>query len=280
MGFSTVSEIVLEVCLAIWKNMKAQYMPPPTKKVWENCARRFEERWGFPNCLGSIDGKHVFIKCPDNAGSLYYDYLKRHSIVLLAIVGPEYEFLCVDIGAYGRNSDGGIFEESQMGKKFDNGDFDLPEDVPLREQTEATPHVLIGDEAFGLKPYLMRPFPYMQSKNDPLKDKYNYNLCRARRVVENCFGILSMKWRVFLRSIEIKEGNIKHIVSAACLLHNFLRRKNCDEKYREELLQQEPLEAEMFPIQPLRLARAANVSYAIRERFVEYFNKVTTPRDT
>ena len=84
------------------------------KKVWENCARRFEERWGFPNCLGSIDGKHVFIKCPDNAGSLYYDYLKRHSIVLLAIVGPEYEFLCVDIGAYGRNSDGGIFEESQI----------------------------------------------------------------------------------------------------------------------------------------------------------------------
>lgn len=135
-----------------------------------------------------------------------------------------------------------------MGKKFDNGDFELPEDVPLREQTEATPHVLIGDEAFGLKPYLMRPFPYMQSKNDPLKDKYNYNLCRARRVVENCFGILSMKWRVFLRSIEIKEGNIKHIVSAACLLHNFLRRKNCDEKYREGRI-------------TTRAIRSRNVSY-------------------
>ncbi|XP_023702239.1 uncharacterized protein LOC111861694 [Cryptotermes secundus] len=89
--------------------------------------------------------------------------------------------------------------------------------------------------------------------------------------------ILAIKWRIFLRPIELKGGNIKHIVSAACLLHNFLSLKNCDEKYREELLRVEPLEGEMFPIQPLRLPMAANVSYAIRERFVAYFNLMTAP---
>lgn len=120
-------------------------------------------------------------------------------------MGPEYEYLCVDIGAYRRYRDMGIFEESHMGKKFDNGKFDLPEDVLLHGQTEGTPHVLMGDEAFGLKPYLMRPFPYMDSKNDPLKEKYNYNLCSAWLVIENSFSILSMKWRFFWIQQKLKK---------------------------------------------------------------------------
>lgn len=33
------------------------------------------------------------------------------------------------------------------------------------------------------------------------------------------------------------------------------------------------VEAEMFPIQPFHLARAANINYAIREMFSEYFKK-------
>jgi len=37
----------------------------------------------------------------------------------MAIVGPNFKFICVDIGGYGKNSDGGIFEESNMGKKFE-----------------------------------------------------------------------------------------------------------------------------------------------------------------
>lgn len=79
----------------------------------------------------SIDGKHILIKCLDNAGSCYFNYLKRHSIVLLAIVGPEYEFLCIDVGAYGRNSDGGIFEESEFGKLLNQQQFWLPPDEVL-----------------------------------------------------------------------------------------------------------------------------------------------------
>lgn len=49
----------------------------------------------------------------------YYNYLKLHLIVLMAIVGPDYQFLYTHIGAYERNnSDGGIFEQSEIGKKF------------------------------------------------------------------------------------------------------------------------------------------------------------------
>ncbi|CAH2007058.1 unnamed protein product [Acanthoscelides obtectus] len=43
----------------------------------------------------------------------------------------------------------------------------------LPGQNEICSYVLIGDEAFALKPYLMRPFPYKQTLTDIRKEKYN-----------------------------------------------------------------------------------------------------------
>lgn len=109
-------------------------------------------------------------------------------------------------------SDEGIFEESEIGKLLEQ-QFGLSPDELLPGQTETPTHVVIGDEAFGLKPYLMRPFPYAQSKNDSVKGKYNKGLCRARRVVENAFGMLTMKWRLFLRPIEMSQQNNTYCLS-------------------------------------------------------------------
>jgi hypothetical protein len=36
----------------------------------------------------------------------------------MVIVGPDYEFISVDIGGFGKNSDDGIFETSNMGKNL------------------------------------------------------------------------------------------------------------------------------------------------------------------
>jgi hypothetical protein len=60
------------------------------------------------------------------------------------------------------------------------------------------PHVFVGDEAFPLKTYLMRPYPSSQSKWDNENSIFNYQLSPARRVVENAFGILSQKFK-FIR---------------------------------------------------------------------------------
>lgn len=114
----------------------------------------------------------------------------------MAIVDPEYKFICVDVGGYGRNSDWGILEESTMGKRLETGNLNVPKNKPLPGQVEDSPMVLIGDEAFALKPYLLKPFPRRQTRNNVRLDNYNYRLCRARRVVENAFGILTKKWRI------------------------------------------------------------------------------------
>ena len=66
----------------------------------------------------------------------------------MAVVGPDYRFICVDIGGYGKNSDGGIFDSSNVGQGFEAGLMNISKDKPLPGQSESCSHVLIGDEAF------------------------------------------------------------------------------------------------------------------------------------
>lgn len=47
-------------------------------------------------------------------------------------------------------------------------------------------------------------------------------MCRGRRVVENAFGLLSARWRIFLKPIETRPAVVDNIVTACCALHNFI----------------------------------------------------------
>jgi len=55
-------------------------MPFPTIELLEKSARDCEHVWNFPNCVASIDGKHVRIKCPKFSGSRYFNY-KGFSVI-------------------------------------------------------------------------------------------------------------------------------------------------------------------------------------------------------
>lgn len=63
----------------------------------------------------------------------------------------------MDIGAEGRQSDGGIFARSNFGQRFEINEMNLPQPRPIEANGNALPFVLVGDEAFALTHYMMRP---------------------------------------------------------------------------------------------------------------------------
>lgn len=77
--------------------------------------------------------------------------------------------------------------------------------------------VLVGDEAFPLKTYLMRPYPGKDL--DVEKRVFNYRLSRARMVIENSFGILAARFRIFRGPISATPDRVRNIVTGTYLLY-------------------------------------------------------------
>ncbi|XP_024886829.1 protein ANTAGONIST OF LIKE HETEROCHROMATIN PROTEIN 1-like [Temnothorax curvispinosus] len=220
LGKSTVSGIIQETCEAIWETLQHRVLFQPSQQRWKEIADDFSRKWNFPHCIGAIDGKHVVIQAPPYAGSTFYNYKGQHSIVLMAIVSASYEFLMVDIGAQGRHHDGGIFKGSIMGQRFENRQMELPPPCSLPNSNILVPYILVGDAAFQLNEYTLRPYP--GNRLNRIREIFNKRLSRARRVVENAFGIMASKWRIYRKPINASLKTIESIVKATVCLHNFL----------------------------------------------------------
>ena len=223
LGEATVREIIYSTCEAMWQNMQPVVMPSPDEKMWIEIEKSFCNKWNFPNLIGAIDGKHVIIQAPPHSGSNFFCYKKTFSTVLLALVDANYRFIAIDVGAYGKNSDGGIFSNSNLGKSLKYNKLQIPPGKQLPGSEENLPYVIIGDEAFPLSTYLMRPYSGDQASVDEEKKVFNYRLSRARNVSENAFGILVRKFRFLERKLCMSHEHIKTVLLAACCLHNFLR---------------------------------------------------------
>ena len=123
---SAIAEIVYETRDAIWNRLVKRQMPFVTENMLQVTADEFETQWNFPNCVGAIDGKHVPIRCPQSSGYQFYNYKSYFSVRLQAIVDAKYKFMTVDIRAYGRQIDGGVFTESSVFRHLEAGSFNLP----------------------------------------------------------------------------------------------------------------------------------------------------------
>lgn len=222
-GETTVGKVIEETTAAIWKCLKNQYMPLPSENMWLEIAQRYEELWNMPNCIGSLDGKHIRIKAPPKSGSAFFNYKSYHSIVLMAIADADSLFTAISVGDFGRNSDGAVFKNSELGKLLEANKLNIPSARNLPGDIGSSfPMFFVADEAFALKKEIMKPYP--QRTLDNPKRIFNYRLSRARKSVECAFGMLWSKFRVFDKPIACNINKTDDIIKAACILHNFIRK--------------------------------------------------------
>ena len=180
-------------------------------------AHAHKMKWDYPLCIGAVDGKHIAIHQPPGSGSEFFNYKHFFSVLLLAVADANYKFIYVDVGAAGRSGDAGVFNRTPLKNAMAQNLLDLPPPECLQASDKVHYH-MIGDDAFPLKPYPHRKF-------DKKCRIFNYRLSRARRVIENSFGIFSNRFRLFHTTINLNPDKVTTLILSTCCLHNYLIEK-------------------------------------------------------
>lgn len=209
------------MCESIWKVLSLQYIPKKSCKDWLDIAEIFESKWGFPHCIETLDGKHIRITKPPGSGSASFNYKKYFSFILMATCDARYRFTWIDVGNYGSLNDSSVFGATGFGQELESGRYPLPDPKLLLGTEEILPYFFIGDEAFKLRKYLMRPYTKCQAEN-LAKDHFNYRLSRARMTIEDAFGILTGRLKILHKALYFNIETSIIIVKCLVCLHNFI----------------------------------------------------------
>uniref|UniRef100_A0A6P7GJU7 Protein ALP1-like n=1 Tax=Diabrotica virgifera virgifera TaxID=50390 RepID=A0A6P7GJU7_DIAVI len=157
-----------------------------------------------------------------NSGTEFFNYKSTFSIVLFALVDGNYNFMFGDVGCQGRISDAGVFRGSKLHSMLTSKTLGIPVPEELPGRSMQVPYFFVGDSAFALDENLMKPYHGDFAKGTPERI-FNYRLSRARRIVENAFGISSSVFRVLRKPMLLGPEKAELIVMTVLLLHNYLR---------------------------------------------------------
>jgi len=138
----------------------------------------------------------------------------------MAVVNSNYEFIYVDVGKNGRLSDGGVIECTEFYKSLKEEKLQIPNNDDTVNNLN---FVFLGDEAFALHEHILKPYSQRELTHE--KRVFNYRLSRARNCVENTFGLISSRFRLLQRAINLNPEKASYAVLAICAIHNFLRKR-------------------------------------------------------
>ena len=123
----------------------------------------------------------------------------------------------INVGWPGSVHDARVFAHSSIYKKITEQNL-LP-DKNITVNGVSIPLYLIGDSAYSLQSWLIKPFTHDTALTSQQKT-FNYHLCRVHIVVENAYGRLKARWHKLTKRNDMCIDNIPTLVTCACILHN------------------------------------------------------------
>ena len=172
--------------------------------------------------IAAIDGTHIDIPGPGNFRDAYINRSGRPSMQLQVACNKELLFLDVFTGWPGSVHDARVYKNSPLGVKL------VAEGLPVGFH-------LIGDSAYALAEHLMVPFRN-NGHLDAVHKKFNKAHSSTRVEVERSIGLRKGKWRK-LKYLDMQNvDDMPEIITAACVLHNFvILKQGVDEDEIEQL---------------------------------------------
>lgn len=141
----------------------------------------------------------------------------------------------------------------------------FPEPSYLPGTQVKVPYVFVGDEAYPLLPFLLKPYGGCNLSYED--STFNQRLSRCRRTVECAFGILYSKCRLLSKCIETKVEVIDHIVKCICVLHNTIIDREGAEQHLTEIVVSAPQQNNRMQCPA---GRPANEAKNVRETFKSF----------
>ncbi|KAM9424168.1 uncharacterized protein KZ484_010982 isoform 2-T2 [Pholidichthys leucotaenia] len=262
-GISTACIVTQQVVTAINRVMQHLYIKTPSDAELKTIVQGYRDKWRFPQVAGAIDGTHIGILTPADHPADYYNRKGFYSVLLQGVVDHKLKFWDINVGWPGTVHDARVFASSSLYHRGQNGTL-LPGWTETFEGVDV-PLVILGDAAYPLLSWLMKPFPEGSGATWE-QTQFNHRLSQARVTVKRAFGRLKGRWRCLLKKCNAHISLVSHIIAACCVLHNFC------EVHNEEWEDDEPAEDEDGLLEPEN-HHQANSGGHIRNALCAYFTQ-------
>jgi hypothetical protein len=215
MSLSSAKRIVCKFWNAVIFNPAFSLALPYTLEELEANACAFEEKskaFGlFKGVIGALDGWLCDTNKPivHNTSDFFSGHYQRFGLNVQAMCDAHLRFMFLGIAGPGGMNDVRAFAKcSEFNRWLQN----LPDD-----------YFIIADNAYELSETILIPYSGAEKRNCIYHDAYNYHLSSLRIKIEQAFGLLTTKWRVFRSNLDETDlENASKIIRTAFRLHNFV----------------------------------------------------------
>ncbi|XP_047116158.1 putative nuclease HARBI1 [Schistocerca piceifrons] len=198
---TTVSKTVSSVSNKIMKKADLWIKFPSSTHDIIVTKNEWLQKCKFPSPVGVIDCTHVRIPKPVQFGDEYINRKGFTSTNVQVICNVKEQFTSVEASWHGSVHVNRIWRNSSVWKVL----------------SECNDTVLLGDEGYGLEPWLMTPF---RNPTEDSHKSFNNLLKKERVLIERCFGQLKRRFPVLQYMCRVAIPNVPTIKACHFILHN------------------------------------------------------------